>query len=75
VRVLDELVDFRAAADALRFRVAAPFLAEALRAAELRDAEAAPPLRPPFFAGAVFTGLPRPLPLFLPPPVILLTVA
>jgi len=37
--------------------------------------EAAPPFRPPFFAGALSSFLPRPEPLFLPPPVSLLTVA
>jgi len=38
-------------------------------------AAAFPPLRPPFLAGALLTFLPRPDPLFLPPPVIALTVA
>jgi len=56
-------------------RVSAAFFAAALRAEAGRAAAAAPPLRPPFFAGSLFTGLPRPEPLFLPPPVILLTVA
>src|SRR5215468_2331240 len=60
---------------ALRARVLAAFLAEADLAAAERLAEAALPLRPPFFAGALLTGLPFPDPLFLPPPVILLTVA
>jgi hypothetical protein len=50
-------------------------LAEADRAAAERPADAAPPLRPPFFAGAFLVGLPLPDPLFLPPPDILLTVA
>src|SRR5437667_11957761 len=56
-------------------RVLAAFFAEALRAAAGRDAEAAPPFRPPFLAGALLTALPLPAPLFLPPPVISLTVA
>jgi len=35
---------------------------------EARDFAAAfPPLRPPFLAGALFTGLPRPEPLYSPP--------
>ena len=34
-----------------------------------------PPLRPPFLAGSLFVALPLPEPLFLPPPLILLTVA
>ncbi|HZQ61843.1 MAG TPA: hypothetical protein VFC24_10865 [Casimicrobiaceae bacterium] len=34
-----------------------------------------PPLRPPLRAGALFVFLPRPEPLFLPPPDILFTVA
>jgi hypothetical protein len=50
-------------------------LAEADRAAAERPADAAPPLRPPFFAGAFLVGLPLPDPLFFPPPDILLTVA
>jgi hypothetical protein len=43
----------RLAAAALRLRVRAAFLAEAERSANERDAAAAPPLRPPFFAGAL----------------------
>jgi hypothetical protein len=43
----------RAAAAALRLRVWAAFFAEAERAANERDAAAAPPLWPPFFAGAL----------------------
>jgi hypothetical protein len=60
---------------ARRARVLAAFLAEADRAAAERPADAAPPLRPPFVAGAFLVGLPLPDPLFLPPPDILLTVA
>jgi hypothetical protein len=56
-------------------RVSAAFLADALLAAAGRAAEAAPPFRPPFLAGALLTGFPRPEPDFFPPPVILLTVA
>src|SRR5205814_6963818 len=45
-----------------RLRVLAAFLAEADRAATGRAAEAAPPFRPPFFAGAGLVRLPRPDP-------------
>jgi hypothetical protein len=38
-------------------------------------AVAAPPLRPPFSAGSLFLGLPRPEPLFSPPPLSAFTVA
>ena len=38
-------------------------------------AAARPPSLPPFFAGLLFTFLPRPEPLFFPPPVIAFTVA
>jgi hypothetical protein len=58
-----------------RFRVAAAFLAERLRAAADRDADARPPFRPPFRLGALLFFFPRPDPLFLPPPLSLLTVA
>jgi hypothetical protein len=61
--------------DALRLRVAAAFFAAADRAAAGLEADAAPPSRPPLRDGAWFSGFPRPLPLFLPPPVSLLTVA
>src|SRR5262245_57511062 len=60
---------------ALRARVLAAFFADADLAATERAAEARPPNRPPFFAGALLTFLPRPEPLFFPPPVLLLTVA
>ena len=60
---------------ARRARVRAALRAEAFRAAAGRAAEAAPPLRPPFLAGSLLTGCPRPEPAFLPPPVILFTVA
>jgi hypothetical protein len=56
-------------------RVRAAFRAEADRAATERDADAWPPMRPPFRAGALFNGLPSPDPPLRPPPVILLTVA
>ena len=59
--------DFRLAADR--------FLAGDLRFAADLFFVAAPPSRPPFFAGALFTFLPRPEPLFFPPPVIAFTVA
>lgn len=60
---------------ALRRRVAAALRAAAERADFGRDAEALPPLRPPFRAGAFDVRLPRPEPLFLPPPDILFSVA
>ena len=61
--------------EALRFRVSAAFFAEADRSALGRAAAAAPPLRPPFFAASLVSGLPRPEPDLLPPPESLLTVA
>jgi len=60
---------------AFRLRVAAAFRADADRADFDRAAEARPPLRPPFRAGAVLVFLPRPDPLFRPPPDILFSVA
>ena len=45
------------------------------RSAAEREADAAPPRRPPLWAGAWFSALPRPEPLFLPPPVSAFTVA
>jgi len=62
-------------APAFRLRVAAALRAEADRADFDRDAEARPPVRPPFRAGAVLVFLPRPEPLFRPPPDILFSVA
>jgi hypothetical protein len=56
-------------------RVAAAFRAEAERAAAERRADARPPSLPPLREGAVFFLLPRPEPLFLPPPVSAFTVA
>ncbi|HET9726665.1 MAG TPA: hypothetical protein VFP28_07090 [Gemmatimonadales bacterium] len=58
-----------------RFRVAAALRADADRAALLRDAEARPPARPPFFAGPLLVFRPRPEPDFLPPPDIAFSVA
>jgi hypothetical protein len=60
---------------ALRFRVAAAFFAEAERALAGRFAAAAPPSLPPLRDETWLVFLPRPLPLFFPPPVSLLTVA
>jgi hypothetical protein len=60
---------------ARRARVLAAFLADADRSEAERAAEAAPPFLPPFRAAALLVGLPRPDPLFLPPPLISLTVA
>lgn len=62
-------------APALRRRVAAPFRAAAERDALDREAEAAPPLRPPLREERLVLFLPRPDPLFLPPPSSLFTVA
>ena len=59
----------------LRLRVDAAFLAERERSAAGRLAAARPPRRPPLREEAWLTGWPRPEPLFLPPPVSLLTVA
>jgi hypothetical protein len=60
---------------ALRRRVAAAFRAAAERADFGRDAEALPPFRPPFRAGAFEVRFPRPEPLFFPPPDVLFSVA
>jgi hypothetical protein len=68
------LADFRPP-PALRFRVAAAFRADADFAALLLAAEARPPFFPPFRDGPRFSFLPRPDPLFLPPPVSAFTVA
>jgi len=50
-------------------------LADALLAFFDRAADAAPPFLPPFFAADLSSSLPRPEPLFFPPPVMSLTVA
>jgi hypothetical protein len=60
---------------AFRLRVAAALRADAERADLGRDADARPPARPPFRAGAVFVFFPRPEPLFRPPPDISFSVA
>jgi len=49
--------------------------ADAERAAAGRFAAARPPSLPPLREAPRFSGLPRPEPLFLPPPVSALTVA
>src|SRR5262249_29500850 len=59
----------------LRARVAAALRAEAERSALVRWALAAPPFLPPVRDDSLLTDLPRPDPLFLPPWVLLLTVA
>jgi hypothetical protein len=68
------LVLFRLLAD-LRRRVEAAFLAEELREDLEREAAARPPFLPPFRAELRLVFLPRPDPLFFPPPVSLFTVA
>ena len=60
---------------AARFRVAAALRAEAERLEAGREAEALPPFLPPLRAGAWFSALPLPDPLFLPPPEVVFTVA
>jgi hypothetical protein len=60
---------------ALRLRVSAAFFAEAERAAAEREGDALPPSLPPLREEAWLSGLPLPDPLFLPPPLSLLTVA
>lgn len=60
---------------AFRLRVAAAFFADADRSAALRDADAAPPVFPPFLAETCVSGTPRPLPDLFPPPDSLFTVA
>ena len=58
-----------------RRRVAAAFRAALEREDLERGAEARPPFRPPFRDELRLVFLPRPEPLFLPPPVSLFTVA
>ena len=60
---------------ARRLRVAAALRADADRADFERDAEARPPIRPPFRDELLLAFFPRPEPLFFPPPVSLFTVA
>src|SRR5690606_23434320 len=64
-------------ADFLAFflRVAAAFWTLSDRSSFDRAAEAAPPFWPPFLAGPLSVSLPRPDPLFLPPPLMSFTVA
>ena len=68
------LVLFRLPDDRRR-RVEAAFRADAEREDFEREAEARPPFFPPFREELRFDFLPRPEPLFLPPPVSLFTVA
>ena len=68
------LVLFRLPDDRRR-RVEAAFRAAAERDDFEREAEARPPFLPPFREELRFAFLPRPEPLFLPPPVSLFTVA
>jgi hypothetical protein len=60
---------------ALRLRVAAAFWAAAEREDFDRDAAALPPFLPPLRDELRVVFLPRPEPLFFPPPVSLFTVA
>jgi hypothetical protein len=60
---------------ALRLRVEAAFRAADDRDDFERDAEALPPFLPPFRDELRLVFLPRPDPLFFPPPVSLFTVA
>ena len=60
---------------AFRRRVAAPFRADAERERLEREAEARPPILPPFREELRLVFFPLPDPLFLPPPVSLFTVA
>jgi hypothetical protein len=70
-----EVVRFRVPLAARRFRVAAAFRADADRAALGRRAAARAPFFPPFFDGPRLGFLPRPDPLFFPPPDSSFTVA
>src|SRR6478736_353978 len=75
VVVLRFVAVFRFAAGFLLVVAVPRFAVVLLFPAALRAAVARPPSFPPFFAGLLSTFLPRPDPLFFPPPVILLTVA
>jgi hypothetical protein len=72
--LLERLALFRLPV-ARRRRVEAAFRADAEREDLEREAEARPPFFPPFREELRFDFLPRPDPLFLPPPVSLFTVA
>jgi hypothetical protein len=60
---------------ARRRRVAAAFFADADRDDLEREPAARPPIRPPLREELLLVFLPRPDPLFFPPPVSLFTVA
>jgi hypothetical protein len=75
LRALPDEDRFRLPPAAFRFRVAAAFRADAERADLGRAAEARPPALPPFRDELLLVFLPRPEPLFLPPPDSLFTVA
>ena len=73
--LLERLRVLRLLPEDLRLRVDAAFLAAEERDDLEREAEARPPFLPPFLDELRFVFLPRPEPLFLPPPVSLFTVA
>jgi hypothetical protein len=75
LRALPDEDRFRLPPAAFRFRVAAAFRADAERADLGRAAEARPPALPPFRDELLLVFLPRPEPLFFPPPDSLFTVA
>jgi len=73
LRLAPEL--FRLPLEDFRRRVAAPFRAAAEREDLDREADALPPFFPPRRDEVLLVFLPRPDPLFFPPPVSLFTVA
>ena len=75
LRPVDRLVLLRRLPADFRFRVDAAFRAELEREDFEREADARPPLRPPFRDELRLVFFPRPEPLFFPPPVSLFTVA
>jgi hypothetical protein len=67
-------VDFEAPLRAFELELEPDLVLDDFFEADLRAVDA-PPLRPPFFIGSLFSFLPRPDPLFFPPPLLLFTVA
>jgi hypothetical protein len=74
LRLVDRVVPERLP-PALRLRVAAAFRAALEREDFEREADALPPFLPPLREELRLVFLPRPEPLFFPPPVSLFTVA